>query len=113
MHFNTFEIKDPRIEVFDSYYSGRVEKKVRHADTKSLYEVISPYINVLSVRTLNLSNASVSYTVENPVTPIVYGLDDVSFRAYGFLLDKNSYFGGIDSDSPDRNAMQYRRYYVI
>ncbi len=90
LHFNTFEIKDPRIEVFDSYYSGRVEKKVRHADTKSLYEVISPYINVLSVRTLNLSNASVSYTVENPVTPIVYGLDDVSFRAYGFLLDKNS-----------------------
>ena len=90
LHFNTFEIKDPRIEVFDSYYSGRVEKKVRHADTKSLYEVISPYIHVLSVRTLNLSNASVSYTVENPVTPIVYGLDDVSFRAYGFLLDKNS-----------------------
>ncbi|RHR37495.1 DUF748 domain-containing protein [Parabacteroides sp. AF18-52] len=90
LHFNSFEIKDPRIEVFDSYYSGRMEKKIRHAETKSLYEVISPYINVLSVRTLNLSDASVFYTVENPVTPIVYGLDDVSFRAYGFLLDKNS-----------------------
>lgn len=90
LHFNSFEIKDPRIEVFDSYYSGRTEKKSRHAETKSLYEVISPYINVLSVRTLNLSDASVFYTVENPVTPIVYALDDVSFRAYGFLLDKNS-----------------------
>ena len=67
-----------------------MEKKIRHAETKSLYEVISPSINVLSVRTLNLSDASVFYTVENPVTPIVYGLDDVSFRAYGFLLDKNS-----------------------
>lgn len=45
---------------------------------------------MLSVRTLNLSDASVFYTVENPATPIVYALDDVSFRAYGFLLDKNS-----------------------
>lgn len=90
LHFDSFEIKDPEIEVFSSYYSDRTEKKTRHADTKSLYEVISPYINVLSVRTLNLANASVSYSVENPVTPIVYALDDVSFRAYGFQLDKNS-----------------------
>lgn len=90
LHFNSFEIKKPQIEVFDSWYSDRMEKKPRHAETKTLYEVISPYINVLSVRTLNLSNASVSYSVENPATPIVYGLDNVSFRAYGFQLDKNS-----------------------
>lgn len=91
LYFNSFEIKDPQIEVFNSWYSGRMEKKKeRHAETKSLYEVISPYINVLGVKTMNMNNASVSYTVENPATPIVYGLDDVSFHAYDFLLDKNS-----------------------
>ena len=90
LHFNSFEIKDPKIEIFDSYNSDRTEKKVRNVSTKSLYEVISPYINVLSVRTLNLEDASVSYTVENPATPIVYALADVSFRAYGFILDENS-----------------------
>ena len=90
LHFNSFEIKDPEIEIFDSYNSGRMEKKARNVSSKSLYEVISPYINVLSVRTLNLEDASVSYTVENPVTPILYALTDVSFRAYDFRLDENS-----------------------
>lgn len=90
LYFNSFEIKDPHIEVFNSWYSERMEKKSKHAETKSLYEVISPYINVLGVKTMNLDNASVSYTVENPATPIIYRLEDVSFNAYGFLLDKNS-----------------------
>lgn len=90
LHFNSFEIKDPKIEIFDSYNSDRTEKKVSNGSTKSLYEVISPYINVLSVRTLNLEDASISYTVENSATPIVYALADVSFRAYGFILDENS-----------------------
>lgn len=90
LHFDSFEIKDPKIEVFDSYDSGRTEKKPRNVSSKSLYEVISPYINVLSVRTLNLEDASVSFSVENPSTPIVYALTNVSFHAYGFQLDKNS-----------------------
>lgn len=91
LYFHSFEIQKPRIQVFDAYFSDRMEEKpTRHVESKTLYEVMSPYINVLGVQTLNLSDASVIYTVESPVTPIVYGLDDVSFRAYGFLLDKNS-----------------------
>ena len=55
--------------MFDPYYSTRAEVKVRkEAEAKTLYEVISPYINVLTVRVLNLENASVSYSVENPVS---------------------------------------------
>ena len=65
-------------------------KERKEAETKTLYEVVSPYINVLTVRMLNLENASVSYSVENPVSPIVYALNDVSFHAYGFRLDENS-----------------------
>lgn len=91
LHFDSFEIRKPDIQVFDPYYSTRAEVKVRkEAEAKTLYEVISPYINVLTVRVLNLENASVSYSVENPVSPIVYALNDVSFHAYSFRLDENS-----------------------
>lgn len=90
LHFNSFEIRDPDIKAFNSYYSSRTEKKERQAETKTLYEVISPYIDVLSVKTLNLENASVSYKVVNPFSPIVYALTNVSFHAYDFRLDKNS-----------------------
>ena len=91
LHFDSFEIRNPEIQVFNPYYSTRAEVKAgKEAETKTLYEVISPYINVLSVRVLNLENASVSYSVENPVSPIVYALNDVSFHAYGFRLDEDS-----------------------
>ena len=91
LHFHSFEVKQPEVKVFQSSNSSRTEKKEdTQAQTKTLYEVISPYINVLSVQTLNLDNASVSYTVENPLSPIVYALTNVSFHAYGFRLDENS-----------------------
>ncbi|WP_298550497.1 hypothetical protein [uncultured Parabacteroides sp.] len=89
LHFESFEIRNPEIRVFNPYYSTRAEMR-KEAETKTLYEVISPYIDVLTVRVLNLENASVSYSVENPVSPIVYALDDVSFHAYGFRLDEDS-----------------------
>ena len=92
LHFDSFEIRNPDIQVFNPYYSTRAEVKERkEAETKTLYEVVSPYINVLTVRMLNLENASVSYSVENPVSPIIYALNDVSFHAYGFRLDENSF----------------------
>ena len=91
LHFDSFEIRDPDIQMFNPYYSTRVKVKERkEVETKTLYEVISPYINVLTVRELDLENASVSYFVENPVSPIVYALNDVSFHAYGFRLDEDS-----------------------
>lgn len=90
LHFNSFEIIAPDIQIYDSYNSSRTEKNTKFTESKTLYEIIAPYINVLSVKTLNLENASVSYTVENPVTPIIYALTNVSFHAYDFLLDKNS-----------------------
>ncbi|MFQ9020576.1 MAG: hypothetical protein ACLR6J_02580 [Parabacteroides merdae] len=71
LHFDSFEIRNPDIQVFNPYYSTRAEVKERkEAEIKTLYEVVSPYINVLTVRILNLENASVSYSVENPVSPI-------------------------------------------
>lgn len=94
LYFNSFEVNSPEIQLFDSYYSSKVKKEIKYIKAKTLYELISPYINILSVETLNLKNASVSYTVESPVTPIVYALDNVSFHAYKFRLDSGSYANG-------------------
>ncbi len=37
-----------------------------------------------------MENASISYNVENQVSPIIYTLNNVSFHAYGFMLDSTS-----------------------
>ena len=95
LHFNTFEIRSPEVRVYGSsgsnpLVSGLAADTVEHAESKTLYEVISPYIDALSVKTLNLENASISYNVENQVSPIIYTLNNVSFHAYGFMLDSTS-----------------------
>lgn len=94
LHFNSFEVSTPVVHIYNAYYSNRLPKKGRHVEEKTLYELISPYIDVLSVKRLDLEHASVSYTVENPATPIVYALTNVSFHAYGFRLDSASSAGG-------------------
>lgn len=96
LNFNTFEIQTPVLEIYDAYNTSRIAPKIEKQKTeiKSLYELIEPYINSLTVETLNLENAFVSYKVENPLTPIVYKLADVSFHAYGFRLDSLSYQSG-------------------
>lgn len=95
LHFRTFEIKSPDIEVYSSNRSGRVEKTPsRNEDTKTLYELISPYLNVLTVETMNLENARVTYTILDDQSPMIYALDNVTFNAYGFHLDEHSLESG-------------------
>lgn len=94
LHFETFEIDQPDIDIYDAYYSERYEKKTKQVRSKTLHEMIAPYIDVLTVRKLNLGNASVSFMVENPSTPILYRLEDVTLHAYNFRLDSMSYEEG-------------------
>lgn len=94
LHFNSFEIKSPEIDMFKALPTGRITEETRNADTKTLYELISPYMNVLSVKTLNLENARISYHVEGPVSPLLYRLENVNFHAYDFRLDSMSYRRG-------------------
>lgn len=94
LHFNTFVIKSPKIQVFNVLSSSREVPQAKYEKTKTLYETIAPYIDVLSVRTLNLENASIAYQVQGEVSPITYSLDNVSFHAYDFRLDSASYRSG-------------------
>ncbi len=67
LHFNLFEISRPSVKVYDSDITHRSKRKTRNLASKSLYERMSPYIDVLSVKKINLKNASIVYVgLEQP-----------------------------------------------
>lgn len=90
LHFDVFEIKSPHIEIFNLYDSQQLSYKTEKYEEKDLYDIVSPFINVMTVKQMNLENAYISYTVEDSVAASVYKLDNVSFHAYNFRLDENS-----------------------
>lgn len=91
LDFYSFEVKDPCIEVFGKSDPDQDEQPaVQARRSKTLYELISPYIDVLSVGKLDLENADLSYQLDDPSTPIAYTLHKASFHGYGFLLDSTS-----------------------
>lgn len=92
--FDLFEIRKPVVYIYDSTNSDRAEKKSKNITSQTVYELISPFINVVTVRKMNLENASVSYISQGQERPSVYSLKDISFHAYGFRLDKDSYSSG-------------------
>lgn len=94
LHFDLFEIQRPIVKVFDSGKLSRIDTKSKNQNSKSLYEMISPYMDVLTVKKMNLDNASITYVADNQGVPAVYKLENVSFHAYGFVLDENSYQSG-------------------
>ncbi len=94
LHFKAFEIKKPNIKIYQTAETIRPEKKHHHAASQNIYQMISRYIEVLSVNQLNLDNASVLFTALNPKSPITYALQNVSFDAFGFCLDQQTYENG-------------------
>jgi len=94
LHFQTFEIRKPIVKVIQAQLNDQEETDQKNLQTKTLYELVSPYINVLSVKTMNLENASIFYDVKDKEFPIHYQLDDASFHAYGFRLDEDSHNNG-------------------
>lgn len=94
LHFRTFEIKKPNVKVVHSQHSLQIKEDISDNQSKTLYEMVSPYINVLTVKKMNLENASIFYDVEDRGSSSHYELDDVTFHAYGFRLDENSFNNG-------------------
>lgn len=94
LHFALFEIKTPRVDVYELHSSNSDKKNEKKDRPLKLYDLISPYIDELTVKKMNLDNASVSYHTKDSITPSVYALNDVSFHAYNFILDQNSFAAG-------------------
>lgn len=94
LNFSLFEIKSPDIKIVSPREIVNKEKPTPNKELGSLYELVSPYIDVLTVTRINLDSANVSYTVEDPVSPVIYALRNFSFKAYDFRLDENSSVSG-------------------
>lgn len=90
LRFDSFKIESPEIDLFTPPSTDWQKAQTKHLHTQTLYELISPYINTLSVKELDLGNASITYTVSNNMIPTIYALKQINFHAYGFLLDANS-----------------------
>lgn len=94
LHFDVFEVKSPHIKVFDINRSRQYRSEPNKYEKKNLYEAISPYIDVVTVKKMNLENAHISYIIKDSITTTVYKLNDADFHAYGFKLDENSFQTG-------------------
>lgn len=94
LNFSLFEIKSPDIKIFSPQETINKETQTPNKELGSLYELVSPYMDVLTVTRINLDSANVSYMVEDPVSPVIYALKNFRFKAYNFRLDENSSVSG-------------------
>ena len=94
LNFNLFEIKDANINIYNSELT---EKRSDNEPIKNLdlYQIISPYINVLSVKRISLQNSTVNYRFSDKDGFVSkYALDGINFEANDFMLDENSELSG-------------------
>lgn len=95
LNFSLFEINSPNIQVFDpSTTVDTTDQKHTNKELNTLYQVISPYIDLVTVSKINLTDANASYTVTDTISPVIYSLQEANFHAYNFRLDKDSYLSG-------------------
>ncbi|MDU1891807.1 MAG: hypothetical protein E6767_14060 [Dysgonomonas sp.] len=93
LNFTLFEIKSPDIQVINTGSSPDSTGEFA-VKSKTLYQIISPYIETLSVSRINLLNANITYIAKDTNSPVIYALRDANFRALGFRLDKESDISG-------------------
>lgn len=88
LHFKSFEIKTPEVTVYNDVATNRPTQH-HHHQSKNLYQMISPYINVLSSNTIDVANASAKLiSNDNDGVEVTYALQNVTFYAFNFLLDE-------------------------
>lgn len=94
LHFELFEVSTPHVVIVNAYESNRHLKTSKNKDSKTLYEMVSPYTEVISAKEINLIDADISFVIEDPAEPTIYALRKANFRAYDFILnDKSSESG--------------------
>lgn len=97
LDFSLFELKSPDIKVFQPQLHSSLKSSLdgqQNKERETLYQMISTYIDVLTVKQINLGSANIYYIVEDSISPVQYALSDANFNAYGFRLDKDSYSSG-------------------
>jgi len=93
LHFSLFELNSPDVRIIQPK-SSREPTNSSGRELKDLYQVVSPYIEELTVNRINLKDANVSYIIEDTISPVIYALREANFTAYKFRLDKHSSASG-------------------
>lgn len=88
LHFKLFEVVSPNVEMVQLV--DRQEKVKKNKSEKTLYEITSSFFDEISVEEMNLVHADISLKVEDSISTSRYGLNDIHFHAYDFLLDKKA-----------------------
>lgn len=88
LSFREFQLSNPHFKIVST---SNKQKDYNQSDTinKSLYELVSPYFDVVEAKHINFDKASVEYLVQDSIASH-YQLRDFTFSAHNFLLDKNS-----------------------
>ena len=96
LNFSLFELRSPNIKVFQPLHSNLKSPLDSQPakQPKTLYEMISAYIDVVKVERIRLKDANIYYTIEDSISPIIYSLTSANLNAYRFRLDKDSYSSG-------------------
>ena len=88
LSFSEFRLKEPSIRII----SPQRKTPSFSADSiasKDLFNLLSPYFDVLQAEYINFEDANVEYEVIDTTTSY-YKLQHFQFTAYNFILDKNS-----------------------
>lgn len=96
LHFDLFEINNVNLNVYENRSATEKDTitTLTPAANSSLHDLISPYISVLTAKSMSLEHASFFYHVQDVSDSATYALTDVDFNVYGFRLDKDSYSSG-------------------
>lgn len=86
LSFNEFRLKKPIIKIV-SPHKHKIDKTIDSLTNKSLYDIISPYFDVIQAGRISFEDANVEYTVKDTTTSH-YKLHDFSFVAHNFSLNK-------------------------
>jgi len=96
LHFDLFEIRNTNVNIYelDKSPNNQPDSIEEREGLGNIYELISPYITVLTAKEMNLSDASFTYNIKDVQNPATYSLTDINFRVHGFILDENSSTSG-------------------
>ncbi len=92
LDFKTFEIQSPKMHIYHIADTTEVQEITSSGKAPSIYEMIAPYISVLTVKRMNLLNAYVHYTFEEKQEKTYYEMDSVVINARGFELNNDEEF---------------------
>lgn len=89
LHFSTFEINSPHVEVTHNVPEVKEEKEEPRNPAPSFFRVISPYLATLDVSKMNLNDASFQYRMNEKEDTTHYELSNLTIRAREFRLDSD------------------------